>query len=206
MKEISNKSNKGCVLIKVKSKYIIKQIFDNLQQKNALEILRYNKKLRNVLNKKINEYKNEYLKIEIEIFPLEKIDKNQKFINILEKNESLFHIYFNDNNIKEIRRNEINKDDKIEKIKIIIDSKIKSLRLLFYECKCIKKININKFNRTDIKDMSEMFGECRNLEEINFISFKTDNVEKMNNMFTSCKCLKKLNLSKFNTKKVIYMN
>ena len=143
-------------------------------------MIHLDKNLLKILDKKIKDYKNEYLKIEIEIFPLEKIDKNQKFINILEKNESLFHIYFNDNNIEEIRRNEINKDDKIEKIKIIIDSKIKSLRLLFYECKCIKKININKFNRTDIKDMSEMFGECRNLEEINFISFKTDNVEKMN--------------------------
>ena len=199
MSKISNNLNTNNILNKIRSKYILRRIFDNLNEKKILKIILYNKNLLKILDKKIKDYKNEYLKIEIEIFPLEKIDKNQKFINILEKNESLFHIYFNDNNIEEIRRNEINKDDKIEKIKIIIDSKIKSLRLLFYECKCIKKININKFNRTDIKDMSEMFGECRNLEEINFISFKTDNVEKMNNMFTSCKCLKKLNLSKFNT-------
>ena len=63
MKEMRNKSNKGGVLIKVKSKYIIKQIFDNLQQKNTLEIIRYNKNLQSILNKKIKDYKNEYLKI-----------------------------------------------------------------------------------------------------------------------------------------------
>ena len=194
MSKISNNLNTNNILNKIRSKYILRRIFDNLNEKKILKIILYNKNLLKILDKKIKDYKNEYLKIEIEIFPLEKIDKNQKFINILEKNESLFHIYFNDNNIEEIRRN-----------KIIIDLKVKSLRLLFFECECIKKININKFNRTDIKDMSEMFGRCRNLEEINFISFNTDNVEKMNNMFIYCKCLKKLNLSKFNTKKVIYM-
>ena len=42
--------------------------------------------------------------------------------------------------IKEIKKTEINKDDKISKIKIIFDYQIKSFNYLFYNCDCIESI------------------------------------------------------------------
>ena len=77
---------------KVRSKYILAQIFDNLYQIKKLEIIRYNKNIKNKLNIKINDYKNEYSIIEIEIIPKE--NKYGKFINFPKaKGESNYHIY-----------------------------------------------------------------------------------------------------------------
>ena len=42
-----------------------------------------------------------------------------------------FHIYFNDNK-EEIKKTELNKEDKVSKINIIIDHQIKTFYLLFY--------------------------------------------------------------------------
>ena len=56
---------------KVRSKYILAQIFDNLQHNKKLEIVRYNKNIKNKLNIKINDYKNAYSIIEVEIIPKE---------------------------------------------------------------------------------------------------------------------------------------
>ena len=72
--------NKTNLLIKVKSKYILKEIFDNLKENKKLDIIRYNKKVRKNLNKNIKDYIKEYSKIEIEIIPIE--NEIGKFINI----------------------------------------------------------------------------------------------------------------------------
>ena len=42
---------------------------------------------------------------------------------------------------------EINKKDKVIKIKIIIDYQVKSFKKLFYWCICIESINFKKFYR-----------------------------------------------------------
>ena len=47
-------------ITKVRSKYILAQILDNLQQNKKLEIIRYNKNIKNKLKIKINDYKKEY--------------------------------------------------------------------------------------------------------------------------------------------------
>ena len=52
MEEINNIIYKGNSLFKINSKYILKQIFDNLKQNKLLDIIRYNKKLKRKLNKK----------------------------------------------------------------------------------------------------------------------------------------------------------
>ena len=54
-------------LLNIKSNYILKQIFNNLQKKILLNFIRYNKILQKRLNKDINDYKIEYSKIELEI-------------------------------------------------------------------------------------------------------------------------------------------
>ena len=83
----------------VKSKYILLKIFGMMQNKRSLNIIRYNKKFQEKLEKNINHYIKEYSKIEIEIFPVEK--KYGKFSNI--SSIKRYHIYFNDNS-KEAKR------------------------------------------------------------------------------------------------------
>ena len=116
-------------IIKIRSKYVLKQIFDNLKLNKLLEVIRYNKKLQNELNKKRKEYIKEYSKIEIEIIPME--NKYCKFINISDRYKPYFHIYFNDNYNEEIKRNYIDESENVNKIKIIIDNEVKSLSGLF---------------------------------------------------------------------------
>ena len=201
MAETINKNNN---LNKIRSKYIVMKIFDYLNQTRLLNIIHYNKKYQKLMNINLSFYKNEYLKIEIEIIPKE--NTYGQFINISKKNiRQNYHIYFNDNE-KEIESESITKDDNVSKIKIIINHKIKSLSKLFYNCQCIKKINFIKFNRNDIKNMSHMFADCSSLEEINLSKFNTNNVTNMSYMFTNCSSLEELNISNFNTSKVINMS
>ena len=129
----------------VKSKYILQKIFNNLEKKKFLKVVKYNKNIRYRLDININDYKEyceQYLSIEIEI-KLEKF-RLSNFINIKFDNDEgsfiykdeenyddnsddnsnadykYYHIYF-DNNKKEIKRNYIKYGDHIKIIKIIID-------------------------------------------------------------------------------------
>ena len=188
------------MLLKIRNKYLIKNILNSLEQKLYLKLIKYNKKIQKKLNFSIKDYK-EYNQIEIEITPV-KNNISGNFINIEKNNKSFFHIYFDN---KRKRRNYISVKDNISKIKIIIDYEIKSFKKLFDNCHCISNINFIKFNRNDIKDMSFMFNGCINLININFSNFKTDKVINMEYMFVSCYSLKELNLSNFNTSKVINM-
>ena len=190
----------------IKSKYILKQIFDNLNKNRFLKIMNYNKKIQNRLDININNYKKfseTYTTIEIEIIPIKNlIEKSNSFI----KNLDNIHVYFNDNKKEEIKKYDITANDKVKKIKVLIDYQIKLLRGLFEYCKCIESISFIKFYRNNITDMSYMFNGCTALKEINFFNFNTDNVTNMEGMFESCDSLDKLDLSKFNTEKVITMS
>ena len=185
----------------IRSKYIIKKIFDNLKFKQLLKIIKYNKKLQNKIGINSNNYKN-YSKIIIEVIPLENHYKN--FINIIKDYKPFYHFYFNDSK-NEITRDFIEEGEKIKKIKIILDNEIKSLSGLFRDCEIIEKINFVQFFRDDITDMSYMFYRCSSLTELNLKNFNTDNVTNMSWMFSCCKKLTSLDLSKFNTKNVTNM-
>ena len=187
------------ILKKIRSKYIAIKIFNNLKKNKLLDLIHYNKHYQKLMKIKLKDYKNEFSKIEIKIIPKE--ITYGKFINTLTN----IYIYFNDNK-KEIEKRKITKDDKVTKIKIIINHNIKSLSDLFSRCKCIKKINFIKFNRDDINDMSWMFCRCISLEEINLSNFNTTNVTNMAGMFSYCSSLKELDLSNLNTSKIEYMN
>ena len=99
----SNQPGSQVDLDNIKSKYILKIIFDMMGKKESLNMIKYNKRIQTRLNININDYK-EYSQtfspIEIELIPL----KNEygAFVNI-EKNESYYHIYFNDEK-KETKR------------------------------------------------------------------------------------------------------
>ena len=130
------------------------------------------------------------------------INKIQNFINIDFGNESHYHIFFNNDYNIEIKKSYFTDDDNITKINIKIDYEIKSLKRLFYNCKCIEKINFINFNRSNITNMSSLFESCSGLKEINFGKFKTKNVTDMSKMFYGCESLTNINLSSFNTKNV----
>ena len=100
----------------------------------------------------------------------------------MNENKIYYHIYFNDNK-KEIKRNYLDGNDNVSKIKIIIDYQVKSFEQLFYYCKCIEYIYFKKFYRNNIFDMEGMFYECSSLKELNLSNFNTNNVTDMGRMF-----------------------
>ena len=100
MENNKNSSSKNDSLSKIRSKYIIMKILDNLQHDILLRIINYNKKLQKIMSIKRNDYEKEFLKIEIQLYPKENNKGN--FINI--KNNKYCHIYFN-NKASEEKRN-----------------------------------------------------------------------------------------------------
>ena len=124
-----------------------------------------------------------YSSIEIEL----KIVDNTygEFINIPYEEEEYYHIYF-DNSIEEIKRNYIEDNEKVKKIKIVINHQVKSFKGLFEYCECINSIFFIKFYRNNIVDMSDMFSWCSSLKELNLSNFNTNNVTNMSNMFYEC--------------------
>ena len=134
------------ILENIKSRIILSKIYNNMTIKKKLEIVKYNKRIQNRLNLDVKDYK-EYGEIEIIIIPIK--SKHGKFINIDKNNELHYHIYFNDNKEEIKNKYKIDKEDKVTKIKIIIDRQIKSFNELFYDCKCIESINFKKFYRNN---------------------------------------------------------
>ena len=193
------------ILDNIKSKFILKKIFYNLDKKLLLIIIKNNKNIQERLDLGLKDYINFYLTIDIELIPAN--NKYGEFIHINKlKEASHYHIYFNNNYDKEIRRNYLIRKDKVYKINIFIDKEVKSFKALFLYCECIEFIYFKRFYRNDITNMSEMFYGCTSLKKINFFKFITDNVTNMKFMFSECSSLIELNLSNFNTKKVTNMS
>ena len=191
----------------IKSKYILQKIFYIMHKRKALQLIQYNKNSQEKLNFSIqdfNKLSKIYSSIEIELIPVN--NKYGQFINILKSEEKkYFHIYFN-NDKNEIKRYSIKKDEKITKIKIIINYQVESFRELFYGFKCIESIYFKKFIRNNINDMSHMFNWCSSLKKINILNCNTNNVTNMSWMFNGCSSLEDIDLSNFNTKNVKNMN
>ena len=197
------------VLEKIKSDYFLMKLLDIMKKNRMFEIVKYNKKLQKRLNLSINDYKEyfkEYTSIEIELRVKNRYYE-EKFINIPYRNEKHYHIYF-DNSSEEINRNYLEKDEKVETIKIIIDNPITSFRRLFYECGFVVSVFFKKFNRKNITDMSDMFrfGIISSIKKLDLSNFKTDNVKNMSGMFNGCYFLEELDLSNFNTNNVTNMS
>ena len=135
------------LLNKIRSKYILKQIFANLHKKSFLKISQYNKHLQKTYNISFKDYK-KYSEIEIEIIP----KGYGRFINIPdnEEDKSYFHIYYDKNKEEE---NEISgylsQEENVKKIKLIIDYEFKSFNKLFSYCGYIKSINFKHFERNN---------------------------------------------------------
>ena len=118
------------MLNKIKSKYILSKPFECISKYKFLNIIKYNKALQKRVNISFNTYI-KYFQIEIEIILYqEEIKENKVFINIMnKKDEKYYHIYFN-NDKEETKRNYLNENEKVEKLKIIIDYQI-NIRFFF---------------------------------------------------------------------------
>ena len=57
VKEKLNLNKRDNILNNIKSNYIMKQIFNLINQKRMLEIMKYSKKIMNRLDKSLNTYK-----------------------------------------------------------------------------------------------------------------------------------------------------
>ena len=161
----NNKENENAkpnpITEKIKSDYFLQKLYDNMPKKKKLAIVKYNKKIQNRINLSVKDYKEyseTYSSIEIEIIP--KKGEYGKFVNINENDKLYYHIYFNDNKEEIKNKYKIDEEDKVTKIKIIIEYQVKSFEGLFYLCYCIESINFKKFYRNNIIDMSYMFYGC----------------------------------------------
>ena len=76
---------------------------------------------------------------------------------------------------------------------------------MFSGCSCVKKLDLSKFNTSNVKNMCSMFSYCSSLTELDLSNLDTENVTDMSWMFRNCSSLTKLNLSKFNTDNVTDM-
>ena len=120
----------------LKNDFFLQKLFNHLLEKKSLQIIKYNKNLKNRINISIYDYRRYssiYSSIEIEIKPVKNEYEYAKFINIVKENEIYYHIYFNDNK-EEIKKKSFNENDNISKIKIIIEYHVKSFSKLFYNC------------------------------------------------------------------------
>ena len=186
------------IFINLKSDYFIRKLFGYIQTRISLKIIKYNINLQKRLNININKYKDfseKFSSIELEIIPIQ--NEFGDFIQIDEEDKD---------NKEEIKKTELNKEDKVSKINIIIGYQIKSFKGLFSYCECIESINFKQFYRNDITDISYMFSGCSSLKELNLSNFNTNNVTDMSWMFYLCSSLKELNLSNFNTNNVTDMS
>ena len=181
----------------IRSKYILKQIFNCSSNNRKLHLINYSRYYQDKLDIGIEDYKNFFLKIEIEIIPINIRDMNY-FINIPENDRNFYHIYFNDNEGVEISRNYFTENENINKIKIYIDEGPHSFEELFTNCYCIQRINFIRFNRDDINNMRYMFYSCCSLTILNINHFNTANVTDFSHMFYGCTLLDNLNLNQFN--------
>ena len=146
----NNKENESAkpnpILENLKSDYFLRKLYDNMTKKKKLEIVKYNKNVQNRLNLGIQDYKEyseTFTPIEIEIIPTK--DKYGKFININKNDELYYHIYFNDNKEEIKNKYKIKEEDKITKIKIIIDYQVISFEKLFHWYQMIESIISKSF-------------------------------------------------------------
>ena len=196
------------MLNKIKSAFFLKMLLGYIPKKTYLKLFCYNKELQKILQISKDTYIRYSNQIEIEIIPQEILnddEKNNTFVN-LKEDKSLYHIYlYGEGKIREIDRTFIKKDEKVSKIKVLIDMEVKSIDGLFERCEIIKEIKFIKFNRTDFSNMSAMFYECENLIKLDIDKIKTNNIQGISYMFARCISLKSLNLENFDTSNVTNM-
>ena len=91
--------------IKLKSDCFLKKLFDIIQRRISLKIIKHNINIQKRLNININNYKDfseKFSSIELEILLIQ--NKYGQFIKNKEEDKNYFHIYFNDNKKKKLKK------------------------------------------------------------------------------------------------------
>ena len=204
IEKVETNLNKSEMNIKsIKSKFILKKIFEYEHKVRILKLFKYNKYFQNIINIKPEDYIY-YSEIEIEVVPLDK--RNGRIIYIVNENDKpYYHIFLNDDK-EEYEYYYLPNNRYVNKIRIIIDYQVTCLNYLFFYCKNIQEINFIRFYRNNITDMRRMFEKCKFLTKLNLTNFNTKNVTDMSCMFEKCQSLTKLDLSNFDTKNVTNMS
>jgi surface protein len=200
----------------IRNRFVFKKIYDIIQKKKKLEIVKYNKKIQNRLNLSIDDYKEyseKYSSIEIELTPLNSKEWDPINYSYYLCNADNIKIFINNDDKEEKKldkiflKNRNNKNEKNKIIKIILNHKVKNLHGIFQNCAEIKTICFNKFYRNNFTDMSKMFSGCSSLKELIIFKFNTDNVTNMSEMFSECISLKEISFfNKINTSNVKNMS
>ena len=194
-----------CVMDNIKSDFFILRIFDLMPKNISFRFFKYNKKLQERMKLTIKDFIDVYelyAPTKIEITPLQ--NTYGKFINVKENEKKYYHIYFNDDKEEFKNKYFINEEDKVSKIKIIIDYQATSLNELFKECNCIKSIDFKKYCRK--KSFSKIFSRCSSLKELSLSYFYNNDISDMDYTLCRCSSLEKLYLSNFNNNKVNKMD
>ena len=111
LNQIKSKVN----LDNLKSVYFLMNLFEYIEKKKYLEIMKYNKKIQTRLKISIKdylEYSRTYSSIEIKLnFVNEKVIIYSKLINIPKENRKYYHIY-SENSNEEMIKTELNDNEK----------------------------------------------------------------------------------------------
>ena len=161
----------------IRSDFFLEYLCRHIKNRDKiLRIFNYNKCLQKRFNISIKDYIDKYYQTIIEIKPgqTKKNIRENVFIRILRNFYNDYHIYF-DEDKNEVKRNYLEYNEKIKKITIYIDYKVKSLKALFLYCN-VEEIKFLKFKRKDIIDMSLMFYGCHLLTKCKIYEF---NVRKL---------------------------
>ena len=170
---------------KIKSPYIIKQVFENVKNRIMLNILKYNKILLDKLNITIEDYKNEHIRDFNERFQLnikntDVKELNLSFKNMTDKDLDYFDKYkFNQLVILNLSIN------KLTNIKILEKLKLEEL----------KELNLRGNDISDINLLEKL--NIKNLEKLNLSA-------NANKKFNSFKLI--INLLKGESKREDYIH
>ena len=90
-------------------------------------------------------------------------------------------------------------------VKIYYNTVPQSLKFMFKSTSGITKIDLTKFDTSNVISMEGMFQNCEDLQYLNINGMKTSSVTNMESMFENCKKLESLDLSSFETSSVLNM-
>ena len=89
--------------------------------------------------------------------------------------------------------------EEVNIITMIMDYHVTNCIGMFYGMNNITKIDLSKFDSSQVTTMSYMFYDCISLTSLDLTNFTTEYVSDMKYMFYNCKSLELLDLSNFKT-------
>ena len=212
----SDKNLKKINLNEIKSKYIIKKIFDNIEKNKFLIIIKYNKNIQSRLDLDINIYKENSL---INYFEIKILKKKFLFESLINLNDFFFRKSDSDLELNDSDEWEYSSNDSKEKPEnysfINLKEKFKPYFHFYFDIdKIEEKANcmgnkllseISVFINDKVDTFDSLFEDCEIIKKIKFLKVKRNNIKKMNSLFQSI-FSEEEKIYKFCTKNIINMS